>query len=275
MDELVDLLLRRLGLEGDPTRWITITALTAARLLPLAVIVPWLGRRTLEPIARAGLVLALAVVLAPIVERSAAPMDANAARLALLLAKEALIGSVIAVATTIPFFALEQGGRLLDTLRGANVAEIHDPLGDPRASPLGAFYEQLALVVFVVLGGHVAVISVLADSFGDLPVTSFPPLGTSSPALVLGAMRLAGDAVITAFALAAPAGVALVVTEIALALVARSAPNVPAYFIGLPLKAAVGLALVLLGLTLLPSLLPDLLRAAISSVAPLLGTGSR
>ncbi|MCC7536305.1 MAG: flagellar biosynthetic protein FliR [Deltaproteobacteria bacterium] len=251
MDELVALLVRRVGLEGDPTRWITLTALAAARILPLTVVVPWLGRRTLEPIARTGLVLALAVVLAPIVERSAAPIDANAARLALLLAKETLLGAAIAVAAALPFIAYEQAGRLLDTLRGANVAELHDPLGEPRASPLGALYEQIALVVFVGLGGHVAVVTVLADTFTSFPVTAFPPIADNAAAFVFGGLRLAASAIATAFALAAPAGVALLVTEIALALVARSAPNVPAYFIGLPLKSAVGLALVLLGLTLL------------------------
>lgn len=271
MDELLSLLLRRYGLVGDPTRWLVVGALVAARLAPLAVIVPWLGRRTLEPVARAGLVLAFVVVLAPLVEASAGPIDANAARLALLLGKEALVGATIGVAVTVPFVALEQAGRLLDLLRGANMSEVLDPLGEPRTSPLGALYEQLAIVFFVVLGGHVAVLQALSGSFRELPVTGWPALADGAAPLALGGLRLAASAVGTAFALAAPAGVAIVVTEVALGLVARTAPSVPVYFVGLPLKAVVGLALVLLGLTALPSVLPALLRGGIDAIGVLLG----
>ena len=49
-------------------------------------------------------------------------------------------------------------------------------------------------------------------------------------------------------ALAAPVVVALWLTDLALGLVARAAPQVPVYFLGLPLKGLLAIGVVLLGL---------------------------
>ena len=60
-------------------------------------------------------------------------------------------------------------------------------------------------------------------------------------------------------ALAAPVIVALWLTDLALGLVARAAPQVPVYFIGLPLKGLLAIGLVLVGLgTLEAALAGDL-----------------
>ena len=52
-------------------------------------------------------------------------------------------------------------------------------------------------------------------------------------------------------ALAAPVVVALWLTDLALGLIARAAPSVPVYFLGLPLKGLLAIGVVLLGLGVL------------------------
>jgi len=54
-----------------------------------------------------------------------------------------------------------------------------------------------------------------------------------------------------AVSFAAPALLALVVSDVALGLVARSAPQIPVHFAGMPLRSAVGIAALLLSLALL------------------------
>jgi flagellar biosynthesis protein FliR len=49
-------------------------------------------------------------------------------------------------------------------------------------------------------------------------------------------------------ALAAPAVVALFVTDLVLGAIARMAPQIPVYFVGMPLKAMAGVGIVLIGL---------------------------
>jgi len=51
-----------------------------------------------------------------------------------------------------------------------------------------------------------------------------------------------------ALGLAAPVVVAVWLTDLALAFIARAAPGIPVYFLGLPAKGLIGVGLVLLGL---------------------------
>lgn len=59
-------------------------------------------------------------------------------------------------------------------------------------------------------------------------------------------------------AIAAPAIVALVAADVGLAVVARTAPQLPVYFAGMPLRAWLGIAAVLLALAWIT---PELLEA--------------
>jgi flagellar biosynthetic protein FliR len=49
-------------------------------------------------------------------------------------------------------------------------------------------------------------------------------------------------------ALAAPAVVALLLADLVLGAVARMAPQIPVYFVGMPLKALAGVGIVLVGI---------------------------
>ena len=55
-------------------------------------------------------------------------------------------------------------------------------------------------------------------------------------------------------ALSAPVLVAVWLADVALGLVARAAPQIPVYFVGLPLKGLLAVGVVLLGLGGLPAL---------------------
>ena len=87
----------------------------------------------------------------------------------------------------------------------------------------------------------------LLESYRVLPVGGGLDAGAARRAaavVTVASARLIASGV----ALAAPVIVALWLTDLALGLVARAAPQVPVYFIGLPLKGLLAIGLVLLGL---------------------------
>src|SRR5262245_48762287 len=128
------------------------TALGAARVLPVIWMVTPLGGPRLPATVRIGFALLLALVASPAL--AAAPgapafADLSALHFTLLLAREVLIGLCLAMVASAAFRAAEVAGRLGDTLRGANVAEILVPATEERASPLGVLYLLLATIVFL------------------------------------------------------------------------------------------------------------------------------
>jgi type III secretory pathway component EscT len=249
----------------DPTwaRWVGIGLLVAVRLAPLTLIAPWIALRQSPAVLRAALLLGLTVALVPIADRHVAALPDGTIPFVLALLRELVFGTLLAVTASVPLLAVEQSGRLVDALRGAQ-GEVAGPSGD-RTSPMGLFSMLLGTTLFLVLGGHRLVLGALADGIVELP-----PGGAAATGDALFEVgRLLVLSLELAVALAAPALVALFATDVALGLVARSASNIPMHFAGMPLRAAVGLFAVLLSLSLLVPQLADLFAEAVGSMRSL------
>jgi flagellar biosynthetic protein FliR len=229
------------------------TALGAARLVPVIWLVTPLGGPRLPAAVRVGFAVLLALVAAPVLAASPGAgglADWSAAQLALLLAREIAVGFCLGLVASAAFRAAEIAGRLGDTLRGANVAEILVPTADERASPLGVLYVLLATVVFLQIGGVPRLVEALLASYRMLPLAG----GLGEPAVhraALVVVAASAKLIASGLALAAPVIVALWLTDLALGLIARAAPSVPVYFLGLPLKGLLAIGVVLLGLAML------------------------
>lgn len=256
-------LLQRLGVEDGV---VAVGALVAARVAPLTILAPWLTLRRTPPIVRSALVLALTVALTPLASASAASAaiaDADPLTLGAWILREALVGTLFAVATALPLHALDWSGRLVDTWRGASLAEVIAPPTGERTSPVGDLYLMMGVVLFLLVGGHRVAFAAFADGLSVAPVGRVDLAG-GAEALTLGVLRLSASALAFAVSVAAPVAVAIVVVEISLGLIARSAPQVPVFFAGMPLRAATGLGAALAALSVVAGQLPEVYAGAIA-----------
>jgi type III secretion protein SpaR/YscT/HrcT len=235
------------------------TALGAARIAPVVWLVPAFGGARLPAPVRVGFALLLALLAAPVLVVGgsfgvAQLGGAPAIGLALALAREVVVGLCLGLVAASAFRAAEVAGRLADTLRGATLAEVLVPTSDERASPLAALYLLLATLVFLQLGGVQRLIEALAESYRVFPVAG--GLGSAQVGRAAVVVTAASAKLIVAgVALAAPVIVALWLTDLALGLVARAAPQIPVYFVGLPLKGLLAVGVVLVGLAALQAAL--------------------
>lgn len=246
---------------ADPDLLLAALALGAARAAPVVWLVGPLGGLRLPAPARVGMALLLAGLAAPalVASAGAAGLDRAATPvLVLLLARELLVGGVLGLVASAAFRAAESAGHLADTLRGANLAEVMAPTTGERASPLSVLYALIATLVFFQIGGVPRLLDALMGSYRALPIG-----GGLSAAGARGAAALVTVAsarvIASGVGLAAPVIVALWLTDLALGLIARAAPQVPVYFLGLPLKGLLAIGLVLVGVgTLEAALAGDL-----------------
>jgi len=134
------------------------------------------------------------------------------------------------------------------------------PDSDQRASPLAVLYLLIATLVFFEIGGVPRLVGALLASYRTLPIGGGLDAGAARGAAAIVAVA-SGRVLASGVALAAPVVVALWLTDLALGLIARAAPQVPVYFLGLPLKGLLSIGLVLLGLGALQAALGGDLRA--------------
>ena len=231
-------------------------ALGAARAVPIVWLVPAFGGRALPSAVRLGMGLVLASLglprLLPGAGAAAVALAASGPLAWLLLAaREALIGVAVGLVVSFIFRAAEAAGGLADVLRGASLGEVLSPASGARTSPIGALYLLAATVIFLELGGLGRLAGALARSYEALPIAggalAGAPVATARSAAGL-VLSSSAKLIESAIGLAAPVIVALLLADVALGFVGRIAPAAPIYFVAMPLKALLGVGVVLLGL---------------------------
>jgi type III secretory pathway component EscT len=233
-------------LPADIERWLWAIGIGSTRTIPIAWLIPAFGGQNVPPQARMGIGLALAVLCLPQIMPSV-PTQQGLLFWMLLLAREACVGFTVGYVGSSIFRAAESAGRMVDTLRGANMAEVISPVTEGRASPLGDIYLLLTTVIFLEIGGVGYVSLALARSYEAVPLIS-----ATTPASFAAAGKLAmltsAQLLESTLALSAPSIVALLLADLVLGGIARMAQQIPVYFLGMPLKGLAGVGIVLTGL---------------------------
>lgn len=261
-----------LGLARDPRLggWLQVGGLLGARLLPLVMMSPVFGGRNLPVRARLALCLMLVGVYWPAIAGSCGQGWA-AGPFGLLMLKETAIGLTAALMVVGWFEAAAAAGGLVDMARGGAMASLLDPQSHQPHSPMGLFHHQLAVALFVALGGHRALIESLGWSFAALPVDAAAPPHLVGTGAIGGCIALASDLLTLGMRLAAPALLAALIGDVCLGVVNRMAPRIEAYFLGLPLKALIGLACTAAALGITMEVTVEALRDGLGALADRLG----
>ncbi len=219
------------------------------RIVPVIFLTPFLGGKLVPPTTKMGLSFVMAVVVYPYaVGQLDGPLDLNAAAYVVMMLKEVFIGYVLGYLAAEMYHAMDIAGRVLDVMRGSNMAEVQVPELGNRASPLGAFLFQVFLMVFLAVGGHRWFILSLAKSFTMVSIDKFPAMSGGFFEFVDAIMRYVGDLFAIAFALVFPGLFATFMTDVVFGMLNRVAPQLNAYFMAMGIKAMAGIAMLFFAL---------------------------
>jgi flagellar biosynthetic protein FliR len=208
---------------------------------------------------RIGLTLLLALVTAPVVRL---PPIESLAMLTVVLVREATIGLALGLAMQALIAAVELAGHLVGFQMGLSYSALVDPLSGVRNNLVAGLYTNMTLVALLLANGHHAFLRALVDSYTSLPVGTGAIAG-SLPETIASLLGLVFDLGVR---LAAPVVLVLVMTEVAMSLIARAAPSLNILVVGAPLRLMIGL--ILLGLVI-----PGVTRIAVSRLQPALELG--
>ncbi len=223
--------------------------LAMPRMLGLFIVIPVFHRDQLPRLVFLGCVMVLALVLAPVFAPLVDRLPSSPVSLVLMIGKEVFVGFAMGCLLALPFWAFEALGFLVDNQRGASISATLNPLTGNDSSPLGLLYNQAFIVFFMVSGGILILLDSMYRSFEVWPVVDwFPSLNAASiPFFISELSRLVSVGLL----LAAPAVVAMLLTEIGLGLVSLTVPQLQVFFLAMPIKSAIALlVLVIYGMTL-------------------------
>lgn len=223
--------------------WIATFIYPLTRILALAATAP-LWSSTAMP-RRTRLILGLAITVALVPSLPPMPTVPPGSLAGLwILAQQMLIGIGMGFAVRIVYAAVDLAGQFISFQMGLGFATFYDPQSSSQTPVLAEFMNLLALMVFLAINGHLLYVATLAQSFVAIPVSA-TPLGASS---WRNLVELGGYIFSSGLLLSLPVTIALIITNIALGVLTRAAPQLNLFALGFPLTLAGGF--IVLGLTL-------------------------
>ncbi len=221
-----------------------------ALIRPSIVVIgtPLFGAAFSPPAVRIGLVVVLALFLAPVVGM---PGRVGPGLLLALVLREALIGLALAVSVRLLVAGAELGGHLAGFQVGLAYAALVDPQSGVRNNLLAALYASIAVLVFLLTNAHHDVLRALAASYEALPIGT-GAVAANLPELIA---RMFGLMFTLGVRLAAPMVVTVLLVEVALGVMARVAPTLNLLVTAAPVRLLVGWTALALTIRVLPDLL--------------------
>lgn len=237
----------------SPITVFSVFFLTLARILPLMAIVPFLGARNLPMTVRMMFSLALVAIFLPQNLLTVTTQIPFSVTFIGLMCKELIIGAVLGLFASTPFFIAQMSGSLIDHSRGSSSLQVNDPTTQSQSSPIGLLYNYTLIALFYSLGGPFLFFNGVADSYTLFPVDqlfnkNFFSLQTP---FWTAAFDLAEHIFDLSIQLGAPAIIGVLLTDLFLGIANRLAPQVQIVFLGMSLKSWVGLALLAAAWTLI------------------------
>lgn len=166
-----------------------------------------------------------------------APVPSSVGGLSVLVLCEGALGALMGLSLHAAFAALAMAGRLVDLQMGFGMATVLDPVTRANVPVMGVALTMLGMSVFFGVDGHHAVLRGIAQAAQSVPPGALWRLPDASAlARAMGAMFSMTVVVV------APALFMLLLIEIVLDVVSRVLPQMNVLFIGMPVKALVGLS---------------------------------
>ena len=215
---------------------------------------------------RVVLLLALTILIAPLVSGNVVAMSFDGAGV-LGIANELLIGAAIGFTVQVAFEALSFAGTMTAQTMGLGFASLVDPMHRGDEPVVGQLYQILALLMYLSVDGHLALLATLAESFRWLP----PAHAELSRDALWSLAALGGKIVGSGVVIALPAVVALLIVNGALGVVSRAAPQLNLYAVGFPVSMMFGLVVLIQALPVLRQSFDTLLRESLGHAALLAG----
>ena len=246
--------------------WIATLLWPAARVLALVSVAPLFSHAALPNTVKLAFGLLLAIAVAPGLPAlpQVSPFSWEGL---LILLQQVLVGLTLGFAMRVAVAAVEFAGELVALGMGISFASFYDPSSRGQTTAVSQLFGWLALMVFVASNLHLVTLAQLADSFQSLPIAVQP----LSAAPARGLLAWCSAIFSSGLQLALPVAGAMLVTNLALAILTRAAPQLNLFGVGFPVTLGVGFLMIATVLPYLSGPIVSLFEHALAAQRSLLG----
>ncbi len=219
------------------------------RVGAIMMFIPVFDSRNIPVLFKAGLAFSVSILLFPILKLDNIPFITSAIPFGIGVVGEIMMGAVIGLSVRLIFAGIQLAGQLSGFQMGLGIANVMDPVTSAQISIIAQLNNLMAMLIFLTINAHHMFLRALAESFRLIP-----PFDVQfSNSLIEHLISLSGNMFIIAIKVGAPVIVALLLTNVAFGLIARTVPQMNIFLVAMPIQIVVGLLFLVFAL---PYLLP-------------------
>ncbi|MBI5429612.1 MAG: flagellar biosynthetic protein FliR [Nitrosomonadales bacterium] len=241
--------------------WLAVLIYPLARILAMLASAPVFGNKQVPARVKIGLSVLLAIIIAPTIGEMP-PVAVGSPQGLLIMVQQIIIGITMGFSLRIIFTAVEMAGELIGLQMGLGFASFYDPMNASFTPIIARWLGMIAALAFLAMNGHLQILSALAESFRTLPIGS-----TMSGSGYDGVARWGGSIFAYALQISLPVLAALLITNIALAILTRAAPQLNLFAVGFPITLSIGFLVLSMSMPYFVPLLDRLVQEGLGAMS--------
>jgi len=219
------------------------------RVSCLIYIAPFYGMNGTPARTKIGLSIFVTYLLYQVMPRQEAIVYSTVSGYAVIVLKEAVTGLLMGYGCNICTTILSFAGRIIDMETGLSMASLLDPATREDMSISGILYQYAMLLMLLASGMYQYILKALVESFILIPVNGavFRP-----DSLLRVMLEFLADYILIGFRICLPIFAVMILLNAVLGILAKVAPQMNMFAVGLQFKVLVGLFVLFFTTGMLP-----------------------
>ncbi len=218
------------------------------RMASFIYVVPFFGQANVPQRVKLGLAITLSYITYLVLPEQALDYDSTLGY-ATLIIKESATGLLLGFSAFICNSIVSFAGRIIDMDIGLSMSNLFDPASREQITITGALYQQVFFMIFIISRMHIFLLNAIVDSFTVIP------LGKISPNILLYTKFIGflTDYFVIGFRIVLPIFAVILITNCALGIMTKIAPQIHMFSIGMQIKIIAGFIVLMMTVIIMPN----------------------
>lgn len=213
-------------------------------------VAPFFGMTNTPNRVKIGLGFFISLLLYYMTEPHVYPEYETVLGMASVILKEAVAGLLIGLGANLCSSIVLFAGRVMDMEMGFAMANQMDPTTREQATLTGVYYQNMVMLLMIITGMYQYFISALAETFILIPVGM---VNFNMDSLLSSFVQFMGDYMLIGMRICLPVFCTIMLLNAVLGILAKVAPQMNMFAVGIQLKVLTGLAVLFVTVSLLPN----------------------
>lgn len=225
--------------------------LILCRVSCLIFLAPFYGMNSTPARIKIGLSIFVAYLLYQLMPAQTRLAYNTVTSYAVIVLKEVICGLLLGFGCNICMSILSFSGRIIDMETGLSMASLMDPMTREQSSITGILYQYAVLLLLIISGMYQYILKALVESFILIPVNGAI---FRSDRLLRVMLEFMADYIFIGFRICLPIFTVMLILNAVLGILAKVAPQMNMFAVGIQLKVLTGLSILFLTTGMLPRL---------------------